>query len=75
MGALYILPSPLLMSCIVTCQAGEKEYYLASACEEIYTPPSASLSLRGFAVSGEWAACQEEAESISSGTRPTDASH
>lgn len=33
-------------------QAGEKEYYLASACEEIYTPPSASLYLRGFAVSG-----------------------
>ena len=34
-------------------QGGEKEYYLASACEEIYCPPSASLSLRGFAVTGE----------------------
>lgn len=33
-------------------QGGEKEYYLATACEEIYTPPSASLSLRGFAVTG-----------------------
>ncbi|GAX84081.1 hypothetical protein CEUSTIGMA_g11505.t1 [Chlamydomonas eustigma] len=31
---------------------GEKEYYLASAFEDIYTPPSASLSLRGFAVTG-----------------------
>jgi protease-4 len=35
-------------------QGGEKEYYLASACEEIYCPPSASLSLRGFAVTGGW---------------------
>ena len=33
--------------------AGEKEYYLASAFEEIYAPPTASLSLRGFSVSGE----------------------
>ena len=33
-------------------QAGEKEYYLASAFKEIYIPPSASLSLRGFTVSG-----------------------
>ena len=73
MGALGILPCPLLMSCIVSYQAGEKEYYLSSACEEIYTPPSASLSLRGFAVSGEWAACQEGL-SYSSRTQPTDAS-
>lgn len=33
-------------------QAGEKEYYLATACEEITAPPSASISLRGFAVTG-----------------------
>ncbi|MEW5297773.1 MAG: hypothetical protein WDW36_000957 [Sanguina aurantia] len=31
---------------------GEKEYYMASAFEEIYCPPSASVSMRGFAVSG-----------------------
>jgi len=34
-------------------KGGEKEMYLASACEEIYMPPSASLSLRGFAVTGD----------------------
>ncbi len=33
-------------------QASEKEYYLASAFEEIYCPSSASISLRGFAVTG-----------------------
>lgn len=33
-------------------RAGEKEYYLASAFDEIYAPPSASLSLRGLAVTG-----------------------
>ncbi len=33
-------------------QGGEKEYYTASACEEIYVPPSGSLSLRGLAVAG-----------------------
>lgn len=32
--------------------AGEKEYYIASACTELYVPPSASLSLRGLSVSG-----------------------
>jgi protease-4 len=31
---------------------GEKEYFLASACAEVFVPPSASLSLRGLAVSG-----------------------
>lgn len=31
---------------------GEKEFYLASACEEVFVPPSGSLSLRGLAVSG-----------------------
>ncbi len=34
-------------------QGGEKEYYAASACEEIYVPPSGSLSLRGLAVAGK----------------------
>lgn len=33
-------------------RAGEKEYYLASAFEEIYAPPCASLSLRGLSVAG-----------------------
>ena len=33
-------------------QGGEKEYYVASACEEVYIPESASLSLRGLAVAG-----------------------
>ncbi len=34
------------------CRAGEKEYFLASAFEEVYAPPSASISLRGISVSG-----------------------
>eukprot|EP00887_Chlorella_sp_A99_P004631 scaffold4.g4631.t1 len=34
-------------------RAGEKEYYLASACEELYAPPSAYLSLRGLSVGVE----------------------
>jgi hypothetical protein len=38
-------------------QGGEKEYYLASACQEVYAPPSASISLRGFA--GGWDPEQE----------------
>ncbi len=33
--------------------AGEKEYYLATAFEEIYVPPSASIRLNGFSVGGE----------------------
>ena len=33
---------------------GEKEYYLASACDEVYVPESASLSLRGLSVSGSF---------------------
>lgn len=33
---------------------GEKEYYLASSCSEIYTPPGAYISLRGLAVSGQF---------------------
>ncbi|KAI3438408.1 hypothetical protein D9Q98_000839 [Chlorella vulgaris] len=33
-------------------RAGEKEYYLASACGEIYAPPSASVSIRGMSVAG-----------------------
>ena len=36
------------------CRAGEKEYYLASAFEEIYAPPSANLSLRGMSVGGSF---------------------
>ena len=33
-------------------RGGEKEYYLASACGEIYAPPTAGLSLRGVSVAG-----------------------
>ncbi|GJP44353.1 hypothetical protein CLOM_g3732 [Closterium sp. NIES-68] len=33
---------------------GEQEYFLASACEEIYAPPGAYLSLRGLAVQGQF---------------------
>jgi len=33
-------------------RAGEKEYYLASAFDEMYCPPSGSISLLGFSVSG-----------------------
>lgn len=33
-------------------QAGEKEYYLASAFEEIYIPPTANIRLNGFSVAG-----------------------
>eukprot|EP00195_Chlamydomonas_chlamydogama_P015757 CAMPEP_0202909918 /NCGR_PEP_ID=MMETSP1392-20130828/50619_1 /ASSEMBLY_ACC=CAM_ASM_000868 /TAXON_ID=225041 /ORGANISM="Chlamydomonas chlamydogama, Strain SAG 11-48b" /LENGTH=725 /DNA_ID=CAMNT_0049599831 /DNA_START=187 /DNA_END=2361 /DNA_ORIENTATION=- len=33
-------------------QASEKEYYLASACQELYAPPSANVSLRGFTIGG-----------------------
>ena len=32
--------------------AGEKEYYLASACPEIYMPPTGRLQLAGFSLSG-----------------------
>jgi len=31
---------------------GEKEYFLASAAEEVYVPPSAYFTLKGFAVQG-----------------------
>eukprot|EP01025_Chloroclados_australasicus_P018312 TRINITY_DN19527_c1_g3_i1.p1 TRINITY_DN19527_c1_g3~~TRINITY_DN19527_c1_g3_i1.p1 ORF type:complete len:724 (-),score=114.15 TRINITY_DN19527_c1_g3_i1:175-2346(-) len=33
-------------------RGAEKEYYLASVCEELYLPPSANLLLRGLAVQG-----------------------
>ncbi|KAK9813790.1 hypothetical protein WJX73_010027 [Symbiochloris irregularis] len=33
---------------------GEKEYFLASAGGEVYVPPSAGFSLKGFAVSGSF---------------------
>ncbi|GMH37280.1 hypothetical protein BSKO_05153 [Bryopsis sp. KO-2023] len=33
-------------------RGAEKEYYLASACDEIYTPPSGNVFLRGLRVSG-----------------------
>jgi len=33
-------------------QGGEKEYYLATAAEEIYVAPTAQFSLRGFKVAG-----------------------
>lgn len=39
-------------SCAYLDRAGEKEYFLASACQEVFVPPSGNLSLRGLAVSG-----------------------
>lgn len=33
-------------------RGGEKEYYLATCCDEIYVPPTAQLSLLGLSVSG-----------------------
>lgn len=33
-------------------RGGEKEYFLASACEEVYTPSSGNLFLRGLSVQG-----------------------
>lgn len=33
--------------------AGEKEYYLSTAFEEVYVAPSASIRLAGFSVAGE----------------------
>ncbi|XP_074317112.1 serine protease SPPA, chloroplastic [Silene latifolia] len=37
---------------VPTC--GEKEYYLACACEELYAPPGAYFQLYGFAVQGSF---------------------
>ena len=33
-------------------RGNEKEYFLLSACEEVYLPPSGNLGLRGLSVSG-----------------------
>lgn len=33
-------------------QGGEKEYYLASACKELYVAPTAGFTLKGFKVAG-----------------------
>ncbi len=35
-----------------TAQGGEKEYYLASACKELYVAPTAGFTLKGFKVAG-----------------------
>ncbi|KAK9846465.1 hypothetical protein WJX81_004557 [Elliptochloris bilobata] len=32
----------------------EKEYYMASSCEEVYVPPTGNLSLRGLVVAGSF---------------------
>ena len=37
--------------------AGEKEYYLASAFEELYIAPTANVRLAGFSVAGERQRC------------------
>ncbi|GAB4845333.1 hypothetical protein Ancab_038741 [Ancistrocladus abbreviatus] len=41
-----------IMAYIPAC--GEKEYYLASACEELYAPPSAYFRLYGLTVQGSF---------------------
>lgn len=33
-------------------RGGEKEYMLCCGCSEIYIPPTANLTLKGFAVGG-----------------------
>ena len=40
------------MELVVRMQGGEKEYYLATAAEEIYVAPTAQFGLRGFKVAG-----------------------
>jgi hypothetical protein len=42
--------------CGTSLQGGEKEYYLASSCKEVFVPPTAGFSLRGFKVAGPWLA-------------------
>ncbi len=34
-------------------RGGEKEYFLCCGCEEIYIPPTANLTLKGFMVAGK----------------------
>lgn len=43
-----MLVGKFVLAYVPLCQ--EKEYYLASACEEIYAPPSAYFSLFGLTV-------------------------
>jgi len=43
-----MLVGKFIVAYVPSCQ--EKEYYIASACEEIYAPPSAYFSLFGFTV-------------------------
>lgn len=45
---LYLLVGKFIVAYESACL--EKEYYLASACEEIYAPPSAYFSLLGLTV-------------------------
>lgn len=33
-------------------RGGEKEYFLCCGCEEIYIPPTANMTLKGFMVAG-----------------------
>ena len=33
-------------------RGGEKEYFLCNGCNELYIPPTANLTLKGFAVGG-----------------------
>lgn len=37
---------------LLLLQGGEKEYYLASACKQVFVPPTAGFTLRGFKVAG-----------------------
>ena len=39
-------------------RGGEKEYFLCCGCEEIYIPPTANLTLKGFMVAGESTPCR-----------------
>lgn len=45
---IFTLAGKFILAYVPAC--GEKEYYLASACQEIYAPPSAYFSLFGLTV-------------------------
>lgn len=52
-------------------RGGEKEYFLATACEEIYIPPVAQLSLRGLSVQGQFLRGVLDKAGVEPQVRPT----
>lgn len=43
---------------------GEKEYYLASACPELYAAPGAYISLLGLKVQGQFLGGQSNSQAV-----------